>query len=106
MYRKGNNMNINTKLNCGEFKDYIVDRHPRYDGVQYIFRFPNDYGASVVKCVGSYGGCRDYWELCVIIFDNNGRYYLTYNTEITDDVLGWLTDAEVVEVLRKIQALE
>lgn len=99
-------MNMNIKLNCVEFKDYIVDRHPRYDGVQYIFRFPNDYGASVVKCVGPYGGYRDLWELGVIIFDIDGCYHLTYNTEITDDVLGGLTDAEVVEVLRKIQALE
>ena len=33
-------------------------------------------------------------------------YDLTYSTPITDDVIGYLTNAEVLELLEKIKKLE
>lgn len=79
-------------------------------GIQRIYRFPNGFGASVVRHAFSYGGDIGLWELAVIQFDpefleNNDRWLLTYETPITDDVLGYLSDEQVNETLNKISAL-
>ena len=46
-----------------EFKDSLreVDFN-HLDGVKYVFIFDNGYGASVIKCSGSYGGREELWE--------------------------------------------
>lgn len=77
-------------------------------GVQKVFRFENGYGASVVKNPYSYGGDEGLWELAVVlVYENEGRlsWKLTYDTPITEDVLGWLTWEEVEETLRQIEEL-
>lgn len=76
------------------------------DGVQYLFKFYNHYGASVVKHKGSYGHENDNWELAVIHFDNDHDWDLVYYTDITDDVIGNLTDEEVNKLLERIQNLD
>lgn len=96
---------MNLNLNYEEFKDNLLERRPAYDGVQYLFRFPNDYGASIIKHFGSYRSSEDLWELAVIYFEGE-KWGLTYDTEITDDVVGNLTDQDVLELLRRIQALK
>ena len=95
---------MNLELNCKEFESYIVDNCKELGGVQYIFRFPNDYGASVVKNMFSYGHQKDLWELGVVIFDGDVPS-LTYNTKITDDVCGNLTDEDVAKLLKEIRYL-
>lgn len=67
---------------------------------QYIVTFDNGYEASVICNVHSYGGKLGLWELCVLL---NG--YPCYDTPITDDVIGWLTDLAVEELLDKINEL-
>ena len=102
--------NNNFNLNCGEFKKYIiseelVDRLFKY-GKHYLFKFENNYGASVVKNDSSYGFEEDLWEMSVIKFDNNGDINLLYDTPITDNVLGYLTDEKVVNYLKQIKELK
>lgn len=97
---------MNLNLNYEEFKDYLLKRKLIFDGVQYLFRFPNNYGASIIKHSGSYGSDRDLWELAVIYFDIDDEWNLTYDTEITDDVEGYLTNQDVLDLLRRIQALK
>lgn len=97
---------MNLNLNYEEFKDYLLRRKSQFDGVQYLFRFPNNYGASIIKHSGSYGSDRDLWELAVIYFDIDDEWNLTYDTEITDDVEGYLTNQDVLDLLRRIQALK
>ena len=70
-------------------------------GVQRRYRFANGYGASVVTSPYSYGGERGLWELAVL--DGNDR--LVYDTPVTSDVIGWLTEANVEEKLTEIEAL-
>lgn len=97
---------MNLTLNCGDFKPYLeVKGEALYDGVQYLFRFENDYGASVIKHSGSYGHEADLWELAVVKFNDDGDWDLCYSTQITDDVIGHLTDDEVVDLLRRIREL-
>jgi hypothetical protein len=67
------------------------------DGIQKLYKFPNGYGASVVKHKGSYGYAQGLWELAVLF---NGE--LCYDTEITSDVIGHLNDPEVDNILGQI----
>lgn len=70
-------------------------------GVQYSFKFDNGYSASVVCHSFSYGNEDGLYELAVIT--NEG---LCYDTEITNDVLGWLTVEDVLSTLERIKKLD
>jgi hypothetical protein len=83
-----------------EFKEYFLMKKDVNGGNQWVFRFPNDYGASVVSHCFSYG-----LELAVVKFDELGQFELTYDTPVTDDVIGHMTEEELVDTLRKIKNL-
>ena len=84
------------------FKDLEFVEHPSHiGGVQARITFDNGYGASVVKTPYSYGGDRGLYELAVL--DTDG--HLTYDTTITNDVIGYLRDIDVTDVMEKIQQL-
>jgi len=74
---------------------------PCHDGIQYIYKAENGYGASIVQHQFSYGGKKGLWELAVL--GPNGD--ICYSTDITSDVVGHLTDEEVNELLEQIDAL-
>lgn len=77
-----------------------------HGGTQEIYRFPNHYGASVVCHEHSYGGKEGFKELAVVEFmTNSEEFSLTYDTPITNAVLGWLGDEEVTTLLAKIEKL-
>lgn len=73
-------------------------------GTQTVHRFENGYGASVIR-----GGTYAYGGLEVAVLKFSGPapadYSLCYDTEITDDVLGYLSEDEVVEILEQIENL-
>lgn len=69
-------------------------------GQQILLHFHNGYGASVVNSEYSYGV-----ELAVIIWTDDLDYSITYDTPITDDVLGHLTPETLEEALTAIEAL-
>lgn len=79
--------------------------HPVSPGVQKLWRFDNGYGASVVKFPHSYGYDKGLWELAVIKYSEDD-FELTYDTPITDDVIGNLSESDVVKILKKIEKLE
>ena len=72
-----------------------------YNGVRSHTKFDNGYGISVVRHSYSYGGSSGLYEIAVLDGDGN----LTYNTPITNDVIGYLTPKEVTEIMIKIQEL-
>jgi len=74
---------------------------PGVDGYQLVYKFDNDYGASVVKHNFSYGGEKGLYELEVL--DKDGG--LCYDTPITEDVIGRLTMGEVDKLLVEISHL-
>jgi hypothetical protein len=83
------------------FKDLEFKPHPGHmGGVQAISTFDNGYGVSVVKTPYTYGGRDGLYELAVL--NNDG---ITYDTPITNDVLGYLSEQDVTEVLIKVQQL-
>jgi hypothetical protein len=77
-----------------------------FGGVQIVFKFPNNYGASVIRHSGSYGGSQGLYELGVLKFTAPAKYDLVYDTPITNDVLGWLSVDDILSTLDEIQALE
>jgi hypothetical protein len=94
----------NAVANMADVETKCNDLH---GGTQIVFRFGNDYGASVVCHSGSYGSASGLFELAVIRFTGDGMdgFSLAYDTPVTDDVLGWLTADDVVHHLGEIQAL-
>lgn len=68
-------------------------------GHQWELRFANGYGASVIN--DGYGADQGLYELAVL--GPNGG--ISYDTPITDDVLGFLTPDEVGATLDQIEAL-
>lgn len=78
-----------------------LPNNPLDNGIQYHFKSENGYGASIIKTAMSYGGKRGLWEVAVLGLDGE----ICYNTPITDDVLGYLTEDQVNEILIKIDNL-
>lgn len=86
------------------FKDLEFETHPNFkDGKQGKIFFENGYGASVINGYGSYTHNGE-WELAVL-FGNKDKYELTYDTHITSNVIGHLTENEVTDILKQIQEL-
>ncbi len=73
-------------------------------GTAALVFFPNGYGASVIRGLGSYGEEEGLWELGVMVGDEQ-TCCLTYDTPVTSDVLGHLDEAEVTWALEEIEAL-
>ena len=89
-------------MNHDEF--LIIDANYTALGMQKIYKFPNGYGASVVRTKYSYGGKKGLWELAVIKFDDCS-WNLCYDTPITDDVIENLRWDEVEKYLEEINKL-
>ena len=80
--------------------EYLIETNKHMDGIQKVYQFPNGYGASVIKHKGSDGYDKGLWELAVL---HEGE--LCYDTEITGDVIGYLNDPEVDNILGQISRL-
>ena len=74
-------------------------------GSQVIHKFENGFGASVVQHEFSYGSEDGLSELAVLKFDGDD-WDIDYSTEITDDVIGYLTEEDVQDLLVQIEKLE
>ena len=72
--------------------------------------FKNGYGVSVISDEYSYGGKQGLSELAVLTHekDNKGnpiKVELCYNTPITKDVIGYLSEKEVSELIEQVKSL-
>jgi len=81
---------------------YLVENNNVHGGTQRIYKFPNGYGASIIRHKGSYGFKDGLWELAVL--DSTGT--LCYDTSVTNDVIGYLSDEEVILKLNEIRGLQ
>lgn len=113
---------MKTKLKYENFRKYLIDEIDRSNlknnlelskilnkdsfNFQWIFNFKNGYGASVIKSPSSYGFDDDLFELAVLKFENDIVHHITYDTPVTSDVIGYLTNDEVLEYLEKIKNLK
>ena len=74
---------------------------PYMVGKKARMHFDNGYGVSVVSHTYSYGGRDGLYEIAVLDSDDN----LTYDTPVTSDVIGYLTEEEVSSVMKEVQSL-
>jgi len=86
-------------------KEFLVEKKNVNNGVQKLYKFPNGFGASVVKHDFSYGGKNGLWELAVLDFSVDSEGELCYTSGITDDVIGHLAWKNVEEFLSEIKQL-
>ena len=78
-----------------------VNDSPYMVGKKSRMHFDNGYGVSVVSHSYSYGGRDGLYEVAVLDSDDN----LTYDTSVTNDVIGYLTEEDVTDVLKQVQEL-
>ena len=86
------------------FNDLQFKEHPRgavYGGIISRIIFDNGYGATIVQGPHSYGGADGLYELAVIGKNDE----ICYDTPVTGDVEGYLSEAQVTDLLIKIQQL-
>jgi hypothetical protein len=91
---------LNLKFKSFNDLDFIPDSY--VDGVYARMMFPNGYGVSVVRHKFSYGGPQGLYELAVL--DKNGD--LTYDTKVTNDVVGHLDVDDVTKYMILVQGLK
>jgi len=83
----------------------IIELH---GGIRKLYRFPNNYGASVVRHRYSYGFDKGLWELAVIKFGSDNDWSLCYSAPLTFGhvyILGDQTEEQITELLNQIEQL-
>lgn len=83
-----------------EFKDLEFSSKEYMDGKVARLKFDNGYGVSVITGYGAYGSTDAPYELAVL---KHGS--LCYDTEITNDVIGYLTPDDVTKYMKQVQEL-
>ena len=86
------------------FKDLQFTKHPNYNGgftTHATMQFPNNYGVSVITGYGAYGSDEMPYEVAILYNKS-----LTYNTPITDDVIGYCDEKKVTEIMKTAQLLK
>lgn len=86
-----------------QFKEYIKEQND-LGYPQTIYKFPNGYGASVIKFNYVYFGIGI--EIAVLRFNEDGNWHIDYCTPITNDVIRGLSEEERDNVLHQIFDLE
>ena len=87
-----------------KFEDLEFDKisdEPFMSGVRSRMMFENGYGVSVVSHTYSYGGKDGLFEVAVLGKDGD----LTYDTPVTNDVVGYLNPDEVTDIMEQVQNL-
>jgi hypothetical protein len=87
-----------------KFEDLEFEKlsdEPYMSGVRSRMVFENGLGVSVVSHTFSYGGKDGLFEVAVLDKDGN----LTYDTPVTNDVVGYLNPDEVTEIMEQVQSL-
>ena len=89
------------------FNDLVFEQHTHQTSMFGTFGkrarldFPNGYGVSVITGgTGVYASACNPYELAVL---KDG--VLTYDTPITDDVIGYCDEAQITKLMAQVQAL-
>ena len=90
------------------FKETITDEYKKR---QAIYFFENGYGISIINIKNhtgtflSYTKSEEEYEIAVLKREN-GSSSITYETPITDDVIGHLRIKDVYKIMKKIEKLK
>jgi hypothetical protein len=92
------------------FKDLKFEPHMAGNGLMARLLFDNGYGVSVIRFklsdgqYGSYTDTEKQWEVAVLKH-SDGEWELTYQTPITNDVIGRCTAPDVTKIMKRVQEL-
>ena len=91
-----------------QFREFRTDEYTKR---QAIYFFENGYGISVINIIGtngehySYTKNKNQYEIAVLEgVKNNSR--ITYDTILTDDVIGYLGIEGVYKIMEEIEKLK
>lgn len=85
-----------------EFNDLKFEQSPYLTrGIRARMKFDNGWGISVIQNEFSYGGWSGLYEIAVL----NSKEEISYESGLTEDVVGWLDKEGVSEWMEKIQNL-
>ena len=86
------------------FQDLIFKDTEFPKGIQAILSY-GDYELSIVKNESSYGNKQGLYEIAVFNADSNDQVELPGITREGDTVKGFLTESDVVCIIKKMQAI-
>ena len=92
---------ITNKIDMKTFNDLEFRQSYAGGEISRLF-FDNGYGVSVVRGPFTYGGPEGLFELAIL---DAQTQELVFNTPITDDVIGHLTEEGVTQLMTEIQLL-
>ncbi len=72
-------------------------------GIQAVLKFGDKYELSIVKSDFSYGGNNGYYEIAV--FKGDDQVILPGITEDHDTVKGWLSQNDVIGIVKKMHLI-
>ena len=90
---------------------FLTDVTEEYTKRQAIYFFSNGYGISVINIIGtdgvyfSYTKNKEQYEIAVLE-GNKESSRITYDTVITNDVIGYLGIEEVYKIMEEIEKLK
>lgn len=87
------------------FKDLVFNTEKRFTEEKKYSKifFNNGYGVSVISGYGAFSNELHPYELAVL-YGNEEDFHLVYDNEVADgDVVGYLTENEVNELMIKVQ---
>ena len=91
--------------------EFLTNVTEEYTKRQAIYFFSNGYRISVINIIGtngehfSYTKNKDQYEIAVLE-GNKESSRITYDTVITDDVIGYLGIEEVYKIMKVIEKLK
>ena len=91
------------------FKETITDEYKKR---QAIYFFENGYGISIINIKNHTGTFLSYtkteteYEIAVLQKRENGSSSITYETPITNNVIGYLKIEGVYKIMKKIEKLK
>ena len=101
---------INTKTKYKlQFMEIITDEYKKRQAIQF---FENGFGISIINIKNhdetflSYTKSEEEYEIAVLQKRENGSSSITYETPITDDVIGHLRIKDVYKIMKKIEKLK
>jgi hypothetical protein len=89
------------KLKYEGFEEYFESSYEVNNGYQFIFKFPNNYGASVISHDGSYTSQIEPFELAMTYKDS-----LCVMTDSINGVMTHLANDDVLELLDSIKKIK
>jgi len=89
-------------------KEYIVYGGMAPDGIgaQFVYRFENNMGVSILKSPESAGGNHGLWEVVMLYFDDWGRELRFVTEKYPNGLIGGLTFEEVLKVVERVKSIQ